>query len=106
MKTVFSYRLFVTINMYEALINNEKVGQFGIQLGTDCVYIYSVMIREDLRGRRLGYKMMKKALRMAARYRGIAVLHVHPSNAVAIHLYEKLGFKKKKDSEIMEAKLW
>jgi ribosomal-protein-alanine N-acetyltransferase len=56
--------------------------------------IYNVAVKEDLRGQKIGFRMMTELIN-EAKSRGIAslTLEVRISNLAARHLYETLGFE-------------
>ena len=73
--------------------NGEYVGEVSVSDdydGDKLCFAYNIEVREDLRGQGYGTKIMKH---MIDKYH-IKSLQVAPDNDVAIHLYEKLGFKK------------
>lgn len=105
MRTRFKYKYYHTLNMYHVYEDGKDVGRFALQLRPDHVHIYSVLIQEPYRRQGLGTKLMKKALRIASKYRGLVALDVRPQNTVAIHMYEKLGFKMVQEG-YMEATCW
>ena len=66
---------------------------YGVDFGTDR-YIYAVGTRPDHRGRGISRKMLE-VLMCEARREGVQAftLEVRAGNAVAVNLYESLGFR-------------
>lgn len=72
------------------------ISGYGIMsYGAGEAHILNVCIREDLRGRGVGRKLMDYLIDRA-RLAGMqdVFLEVRPSNPVAVHLYESLGFNR------------
>jgi [ribosomal protein S18]-alanine N-acetyltransferase len=70
------------------------ISGYGIMsYGAGEAHILNVCIREDLRGRGVGRKLMDYLIERA-RLAGMqdVFLEVRPSNPAAIHLYESIGF--------------
>lgn len=88
--------------LYVAVLGGEVVGTFQTALhtslsgrGSSSLVIEAVQTREDMRGRRIGERMMRHAI-AAAREQGAAKVQL-TSNALrsdAHRFYERLGFKR------------
>ena len=79
------------------IIEDAKVLGFAIceSLGSE-VHLWSIAVREENRGHNLGGMLLDEARRFYKDIGGYAVmsLNVHVDNIPAIHLYERLGFRK------------
>ncbi len=60
----------------------------------DCAELQKLYLRDDVKGRGLGYELMKKAEETAGElgYKRI-YLETHDNLKIAIHLYEKCGYE-------------
>lgn len=60
-----------------------------------CLVIWRIMISEEYRKKGYGIQAMERIIRMAddsGKY-DFLILNCHPENAVAMHVYEKAGFR-------------
>ena len=73
-----------------------EVGGYGIMsFGAGEAHILNICIRDDLRGYGVGRRLMDYLLdRARDEYMQDVFLEVRPSNAVAIRLYESMGFER------------
>jgi ribosomal protein S18 acetylase RimI-like enzyme len=83
-------------------ITAEKVGiLYFIRSSVDTIFIYDIEIAEGKRGGGYGTATML-ALEERAKSEGVTKLelHVFNHNSVAVHLYNKLGYVKTRDSNM------
>lgn len=89
----------MTINQFAKYllleVDGTVVGYCGLWLVMDEAHITNVAVVPELRGRKLGEKLMVKVMDML-RDEGVTMmtLEVRVSNYIAQSLYEKLGFSK------------
>ncbi|WP_232699931.1 ribosomal protein S18-alanine N-acetyltransferase [Brevibacillus daliensis] len=77
-----------------ALLDQEIVGYCGMWIIIDEVHITNICVHPDARGQKIGLRIMKQMMGLAMLHGGEKMtLEVRPSNTVARHLYEKLGFE-------------
>ncbi|WP_139108463.1 MULTISPECIES: GNAT family N-acetyltransferase [unclassified Ensifer] len=98
--------------LYVAVLGNEVVGTFQTALhtslsgrGSSSLIIEAVQTREDMRGRRIGERMMRHAIAQA-RERGAGKVRL-TSNALrgdAHRFYERLGFARSHFGFVMPLK--
>lgn len=73
----------------------EVAGYAIMSFGAGEAHILNICIRDDLRSRGVGRKLMDRLIERA-RQSGMqdVLLEVRPSNPIAVHLYESLGFER------------
>ena len=74
--------------------NKQIIGYFGFWITFDIAQITKVSIAKDFQGRKLSYLLLQgleKRIRLAQCVN--LSLEVRVSNQIAIHVYEKCGFK-------------
>ena len=81
--------------IYFVAIKDDKViGYAGMWLKMRQCHITTVVVDENHRGKGTGMSLVIRLLREAIKYKAShSILEVKKSNAVAIKLYKKLGFK-------------
>lgn len=78
-----------------AKLHNEIVGFAGIKIVLDSADIMNIVIKKDNRNCGIGYLLLIELLSIAKQKNiNTITLEVNENNLPAIHLYEKLGFKK------------
>ncbi len=84
------YSTYIVAKLEE---NDEVVGYCGLLQSFDVAELLNVVVRDDQRGRGIGYAMLMRLMALG-RKRGIGrfTLEVRKSNEAALRLYEKLGF--------------
>lgn len=76
------------------LASDELVGYCILSYGGGEAHILNLGVDPRWHGRGYGRRLLKRALRQAARYGNDAVfLEVRPSNRSAVHLYQTEGFE-------------
>lgn len=78
-------------NTYILYKGEEAVGHVALSLENEDLWIYHVGIKPSLRGLGYGTALMVKAIEKASP--SLPILEVDTGNKIALHLYEKLGFK-------------
>lgn len=86
--------------LYVAVLGNEVVGTFQTALhtslsgrGSSSLIVEAVQTREDMRGRRIGERMMRHAIAQAREQGAVKVqLTSNAQRADAHRFYERLGF--------------
>ena len=75
--------------------NDTKIGGFALVNYRDEIYVGGVHILEEHRGKGYSNEMMRELIEEAARLSVDKKLYLYVSkyNKVAIHVYEKAGFK-------------
>ena len=78
-----------------AKIKNEIVGFAGVKIIFDEADIMNIVTRKNMRKLGIGFYLLKNLINIS-KEKGVKkfTLEVNEKNIAAIHLYEKLGFKK------------
>lgn len=75
-------------------LDHRPVGYCGVWIVLDEAHITNVAVLPGFRGRKLGERLMRKIMSLAAEAgAGTMTLEVRVSNIVALSLYRKLGFQ-------------
>lgn len=79
---------------FAAFVNDRPVGLIAAQRDQpESVYLYSLWLEPQVRGRGLARTLLSAALDWArTEHVRIVTLRVHRANAVALNVYERLGF--------------
>ncbi|MEU0496419.1 GNAT family N-acetyltransferase [Mycobacterium sp. NPDC006124] len=79
---------------FALLVGEDLVGLIGAQRqSTDTVYLYSLWLEPQVRGRGLGYDLVSAAVQWArAQGARVVTLRVETGNASARGIYQRLGF--------------
>lgn len=73
--------------------DGEVAGYGGMWLIMEEAHVTNVAVRKQYRGKKLGERLMRELQNTASFFGAVRMtLEVRPSNHIAIHLYEKLGF--------------
>ncbi|MCF8266060.1 MAG: GNAT family N-acetyltransferase [Ignavibacteriales bacterium] len=73
-------------------MNDVIAGFIIVSEKGNCLHIHKLMVREDLRGRNVGKKLLDKLSVVAIEKFNKLSLKVYSNNLRAIHFYEKNGF--------------
>ena len=95
-KESFHYEMTNNDHAYYVLAETEKgiVGYCGMWLILDESHVTNIAILPDERGKKLGERLMKKAIEIAKDQGAVLMtLEARVSNHVAQNLYRKLGFQ-------------
>lgn len=72
---------------------NEVLGFAGLNFVLDEASISNIAVRKDMRNQKIGSKLLLELINKAKEKSSLITLEVNIKNTVAIHLYEKYGFK-------------
>lgn len=95
-KDSFYYEMTTNENAYYVVAETEQgvVGYCGMWLVLDECHVTNIAIHPDERGKKLGERLMKAAIKTAKEQGAVLMtLEARVSNTVAQNLYRKLGFK-------------
>ena len=76
-----------------AKYENQILGFAGLNFVLDEASISNIAVRKDMRNQKIGSKLLLELINKAKEKSSLITLEVNTKNTVAIHLYEKYGFK-------------
>lgn len=75
-------------------VGNDVVGYFVMMPVVEEAHLLNIAVRDNLQGRGLGRKLLEHVIELAREKKFDSILlEVRPSNARAVDLYERYGFK-------------
>ena len=72
---------------------DEILGFAGLNFVLDEATISNIAVRKDMRNKKIGTMLLLELISKAKEKSSLITLEVNIKNTVAIHLYEKYGFK-------------
>ena len=72
---------------------DEILGFAGLNFVLDEATISNIAVRKDMRNKKIGTMLLLELINKAKEKSSLITLEVNIKNTVAIHLYEKYGFK-------------
>ncbi len=72
---------------------NEILGFAGLNFVLDEANVSNIAVRKDMRNQKIGSNLLCELINKAKEKSSLITLEVNTKNTVAIHLYEKYGFK-------------
>ena len=72
---------------------DEILGFAGLNFVLDEATISNIAVRKDMRNKKIGTMLLLELIDKAKEKSSLITLEVNTKNTVAIHLYEKYGFK-------------
>lgn len=75
-----------------AKLQDNIVGFAGINLILDEAHLANIVVKKEMRGKKIGSKLLESLLEKARKVATSIILEVSTENVVALHLYKKYGF--------------
>ena len=72
---------------------DEILGFAGLNFVLDEANISNIAVRKDMRNQKIGTMLLLELINRAKEKSSLITLEVNTKNTIAIHLYEKYGFK-------------